>query len=89
MVADTKHRFAELEKKLRKAVEVFKATETQKRALERELEKLKSVSKGDAKSYSTLERELQFLRREREEVRSRIEKLIEQIDGLTKPDAQG
>jgi chromosome segregation ATPase len=88
-VADTKHKFAELEKRLRKAVEVFKEAQTEKRALERELEKLKSVSKGDAKGYSTLERELQFLRREREEVRSRIEKLIEQIDGLTKPDAQG
>ncbi|HEV2494230.1 MAG TPA: hypothetical protein VG204_14285 [Terriglobia bacterium] len=86
-MADTKHKFAELEKKLRKAVEVFKDTQTEKRALERELEKLKS--KGDAKGYSTLEREVQFLRREREDVRSRIEKLIEQIDGLTKPDAQG
>lgn len=86
-MADTKHKFAELEKKLRKAVEVFKDTQTEKRALERELEKLKS--KGDAKGYSALERELQFLRREREDVRSRIEKLIEQIDGLTKPDAQG
>ena len=86
-MADTKHKFAELEKKLRKAVEVFKDTQTEKRALERELEKLRS--KGDAKGYSTLEREVQFLRREREDVRSRIEKLIEQIDGLTKPDAQG
>ncbi|HKS95306.1 MAG TPA: hypothetical protein VJV74_04135 [Terriglobia bacterium] len=88
-MADTKHRFAELEKKLRKAVEVFKETQAEKRTLERELERLKVTSKGDARGYSTLERELQFLRREREEVRSRIEKLIEQIDGLTKPDSQG
>jgi len=88
-VADTQHQFAELEKKLRKAVEVFKATQTEKRVLERELDKLQASSKGDAKGYSSLERELQFLRREREEVRSRIEKLIEQIDVLTKPDGQG
>jgi len=86
-VAETKDRFGELERKLRKAVEVFKQTQADKRALERELEKLKSSSKQDSKGYSAMERELQFLRREREEVRSRVEKLIAQIDLLTTQDS--
>jgi hypothetical protein len=40
-------------------------------------------------SNDALEHELQVLRREREEVRGRIERLIEQIDGLTSPDTTG
>ena len=75
--------------KLRRAVEVFKQTQEEKRSLEREIEKLKSSSKEGSKSHTALERELQALRREREEVRSRIQKLIEQIDLLTKADSAG
>ncbi len=88
-MAETKDKLEALEKKLRKAVEVFKQTQSENRALERELDKLKTSSKQESKGYSTLERELQFLRREREDVRGRIEKLIEQIDLLTKQDSAG
>lgn len=88
-MAETKDKLEVLEKKLRKAVEVFKQTQSEKRNLERELDKLKTSSKQDSKGHSTLERELQFLRREREDVRGRIEKLIEQIDLLTKRDSAG
>lgn len=88
-MAEAKNKFEGLEKKLRRAVEVFKQTQAEKRGLERELEKLKSTSKEGSKSQSALERELQALRRERDEVRSRIQKLIEQIDLLTKADSAG
>jgi len=88
-VADSRDKFEALEKKLRRAVEVFKETQAEKRALEREIEKLKASSKEGSKGQSALERELQFLRREREDVRGRIAKLIEQIELLTKPDSAG
>jgi len=52
---------------------------------EREIQALKA----DLQRIPTLERELQGLRRERDEVRTRVEKMIRQIDALTKPDALG
>jgi predicted nucleic acid-binding Zn-ribbon protein len=36
-----------------------------------------------------LEHEIQALRREREEVRSRVERLLEQVEALTKQDSAG
>ena len=55
----------------------------------RELERSKANSKLGSKGSAALEKELHALRREREEVRSRIEKLVEQIELLTKPDSAG
>lgn len=82
-------KFRKLEEKLEKAVEVFKKTQWEKRALQHELEKVKAASKGRPKRLEVLERELQVLRREREEARSRIEKVLEQVDALTKVDPAG
>jgi len=88
-VTETGDRLQKLEEKLRKALEVFKKTQWERRALQRELEKLKSASKAQPKRLEGLERELLALRREREEVRSRIEKLVGEVDALTKTDAAG
>ena len=88
-VTEAGDKFQKLEEKLRKALEVFKKTQWERRALLHEVEKLKAVSKARPKRLEGLERELQALRREREEVRGRIEKLVEQIDALTKSDAAG
>ena len=71
-----------------KAIELFKRTQTEKRALEQEIEKLKAEIKEHAQGNSAMERELIALRREREDVRSRVEKLLERIDALTSPDEQ-
>ncbi len=88
-MAETDDKFQKLEEKLKKAAEIFKKTQWEKRALQHELEKLRSVSKGRPKRLGMMEREVQALRREREEVRTRIEKLIEEIDALTKADPAG
>ena len=82
-MADSHDQFGRLEEKLLRAIELFKRTQAEKRALELEVEKLKAESKERAQGSSALERELIALRREREEVRSRIEKLVERIDALT------
>jgi uncharacterized coiled-coil DUF342 family protein len=84
-ITETEARLQELEEKLVRAAEVFKQNVTEKRALQREVEKLRE----SAGRYAELEDEVKALRREREDVRIRIEKLLKQIDSLTKADSAG
>ena len=89
MVTNSNDALQKLEDKLLKVIEVFKRTQEEKRALQEELEDLKTNSKDGAKRFDALEREIQTLRRERDEVRARVEKILQQIDVLTKTDAGG
>ena len=82
-MADPNEQFERLEEKLLKAIALFKRTQAEKRALEQEVERLKMETKERSQGNSALERELIALRREREDVRSRVEKLLAQIDELT------
>jgi hypothetical protein len=88
-VTDPNEQFERLEQKLLKAIELFKQTQTEKRALAQEIEKLKGETKERAQGLTAMERELIALRKEREDVRSRVEKLLERIDVLTSPDSEG
>lgn len=85
---DSNDHFQKLEEKLLKAIELFKRTQSDKRALEQDLGKLKIDSKERAKTINALEAELVALRRDREEVRARLEKLLHRIDGLTSSDSE-
>ncbi len=89
MVTDSNDALQKLEEKLLKVIEVFKRTQAEKRALQEELDTLKANSKDGAKRFEAFERELQALRRERDEVRTRVEKILQQIEILTKTDAGG
>ena len=75
--------FQKFEEKVGRAIETVKRVQSEKKALEQELERVKSAAKEHARTYEAQERELVALRREREEVRARVEKLLEQIDSLT------
>ena len=88
-MSDSNDHFQKLEEKLCKVIELFKRMQSEKRALQQDLDKLNTDSKECAKLIDTLERELLALRREREDVRVRIEKLLHQIDVLTGPDSEG
>lgn len=81
--------FQRLEEKLRKAAEVFRGAQEEKRHLLQEVEKLKAEAKERARRYDAQEQELIALRKEREDVRSRVERLLEQIDALTKTESAG
>jgi chromosome segregation ATPase len=81
--------FQKLEEKVLRVGEILKRSQEEKRALQQELEKWRSGSKEDSKRVTALEKELETLRRERDEVRARIEKIIQQIDMLTTPEAGG
>jgi len=87
-MAEPNDQFARLEEKLLKAIELFKRTQAEKRALEQEVDKLKADHKERSQDHSAMERELIALRREREEVRSRVEKLVERIDAMTLPEGE-
>jgi len=84
-ITETEARLQELEEKVVRAADVFKQNLTEKRALQREVEKLRESTGRSAE----LEDEVKALRREREDVRLRIEKLLKQIDSLTKADSAG
>jgi hypothetical protein len=82
---ETEARLQELEEKLVRTAEVFRQNLADKRALQREVERLRE----SAGRHAELENEVKALRREREDVRVRIEKLLKQIDSLTKADSAG
>lgn len=88
-MSDPNEQFQRLEEKLSKAIEVFKRTQAQRHTLLQDLERARQESKERAKQAEALEREVIALRKEREDVRSRVEKLLERIDVLTTPDSEG
>jgi cell division septum initiation protein DivIVA len=81
--------FQLLEEKLTKVVENYRRTQVENRGLLQEIEKLKADSRQGAQQHDALEREVQLLRREREDVRTRVERLLQQIEVLTKQDSAG
>jgi len=87
-MVDSNEHFQKLEERLLKAIDLFKRTQAEKHALQQELEKLRADFNERAKLAETMERELVSLRREREEVRTRVEKLLHQIDVLTTTDSE-
>jgi chromosome segregation ATPase len=88
-VTSPNDQFERLEEKLLKAIELFKRTQGEKRTLEHELEKLRVENKERVQAMNAMEKELIALRREREDVRIRLEKLLERIDVLTTPESEG
>jgi len=82
-MTDSLDSFQKFEQKIAHAIEVVKRLRSEKKALEQELERLKAASRERAREGEAQERELVALRREREEVRTRVERLLEQIDALT------
>lgn len=88
-MTDPNNQFQRLEEKLMKAIEIFKQAQAEKRALEQDSSKLRLEMKERTQQMSTLERELIALRREREDVRVRVQNLLQRIDVLTKVDSEG
>jgi chromosome segregation ATPase len=88
-VTDPNEQFQRLEEKLLKAIDVFKQTQAQRRALEQDGEKLRLAMKERAQQISVMERELIALRREREDIRTRVDKLLKRLDVLTSSGSEG
>lgn len=86
-MTDTNDTFLKLEEKVLRVAEVLKRVQQEKRALQQQLDHARGGTKDQAKRLEGLEREVETLRRERDEIRARVEKIIQQIDMLTTPEA--
>lgn len=75
--------FAALEDKVRRAVEMLKQEREARHAAEAAMARLSESSMGERKRVADLERELETLRKDRGEVKVRVERLLEQLDELT------
>ena len=83
-VSDSVDNLEKLETKILQAAELLQRTQTEKRSLLEQLAKIRADLEKDTKAAAGLEREVLALRREREDVRSRIEKLLRQLDVMAK-----
>ena len=75
--------FHALEQKVYRAIEALKAARAAKEAAERDVTRVRQQMAERADELGSLRHEMVVLRREREEVKSRVEKLLKQIEVLT------
>jgi chromosome segregation ATPase len=75
--------FHSLEEKVYRTIELLKAARVAKAAAERDTSRLREQLELREEEIESLRGEMIGLRKEREEVRSRVEKMLRQIDELT------
>ena len=74
--------FPALEQKIYKAIELLKSAREGKAAAERDAQRLRDQLEQREEELDVLRGEMVSLRKEREEVRARVEKMLKQIDTL-------
>lgn len=74
--------FPALEKKIYKAIELLKSAREAKAAAERDANRLREQLEQREEELEVLRSEVISLRKDREEVRGRVEKMLKQIDTL-------
>jgi chromosome segregation ATPase len=79
--------FHSLEEKIYRTIELLKAAREGKAAAERDAARVREQLELREEEIETLRSEMIGLRKEREEVRGRIEKMLRQIDELTVEDS--
>jgi chromosome segregation ATPase len=75
--------FHSLEEKVYRTIELLKAARDAKAAAERDASRLREQLELREEEIESLRGEMIGLRKEREEVRGRVEKMLRQIDELT------
>jgi len=75
--------FQALEQKVFQTVEMLKAARAAQQAAERDARRLREQFGHRDDEFESMRAELIALRKEREEVRGRVERLLKQIDQLT------
>lgn len=78
--------FQSLEEKVLKTIELLKAAREAKATAERDAARVREQLSEREEEIDTMRTELIALRKEREEVRTRVEKMLGQIDSLTAED---
>jgi len=82
-LAPSKADFKSLEEKVLRTIELLKSAREAKAAAERDAARLRQQLNEREEEADTMRQELVGLRREREEVRTRVEKMLDQIEALT------
>ncbi len=74
--------FQALEDKIYRTIEMYKAARQAQAAAERDTHRLRQQMEDREEELVTLRRETVRLKKEREEIRSRVEKMLEQIESI-------
>ena len=81
--------FHSLEAKVYKTIELLKSARESKAAAERDAKRVREQLELREEEIDSLKGEVVALRKEREEVRTRVEKMLKQIDALTAEESAG
>jgi chromosome segregation ATPase len=81
--------FHALEEKIYRTIELLKEAREAKAAAERSAARLREQLDARDEQTQSLRAEIVGLRREREEVRTRVEKMLKQIEALTQEESGG
>jgi predicted nucleic acid-binding Zn-ribbon protein len=75
--------FQALEEKVYRTIELYKAAKDARATIERDMKRLREQLEEREEENVALRRELVHLRKDREDIRSRVEKMLGQMDSLT------
>jgi uncharacterized coiled-coil DUF342 family protein len=79
--------FQELEEKVYRTIEMYKAARQAQAAAERDGQRMRQQLEEREEQLDTLRREAVQLRKEREEIRGRVEKMLDQIESIAEEQA--
>ena len=80
-LGDGLEKFADLESRVYRMVELFKATKAQKEALEAEVRRLKSEMEQFASENDRLKSEVSEFGKDREMIKEKVERILGSLDG--------
>ncbi|MGB9204982.1 MAG: hypothetical protein WCB94_13580 [Terriglobales bacterium] len=81
--------FEALEEKVYRTIELYKAAKEARATAERDAKRLREQLEQREEENETMRRELIQLRKDREDIRGRVEKMLSQMDSLTQEQAAG
>ena len=79
--------FQALEEKVYRTIELYKAAKEARATAERDAKRLREQLEEREEENETLRRELVQLRKDREDIRGRVEKMLGQMESLTREQA--
>ena len=80
--------FEALEQKIYRTIEMYKAARQAQAASERDTQRLRQQLEEREEQLDTLRREAVQLRKEREVIRGRVEKMLDQIESISEEQQQ-
>ncbi|MGD0825585.1 MAG: hypothetical protein ABR908_13435 [Terriglobales bacterium] len=79
--------FLALEEKVYRTIELYKSAKEARATAERDLQRLREQLEEREEENEAMRRELVQLRKDREDIRTRVEKMLSQMDTLTQEQA--